>query len=179
MDNSIFIGFGILVVLLFFASVAIIHMRTIRDDVNLRWYNLADKLQYRQDLVPNLIETVRLFVPEADLPKHKGLIDKTIEIRAHAEKDIEASASKMIVEHDLSSHIKQLIQLGLTYEELKKSTNFMELKKETTDIALEIVALASDYNKKVRHHNSVIKSPFNLLPAVIMRYKKKFIFEFE
>lgn len=179
MDNLVFIGFGILVVLVFFASVAVIHMRAIRDDVNMRWYNLADKLQYRQDFLPNLIETVRQFVPEADLAKHKELIDKTIEIRARAEKNVEPGASKMIVEHDLSDHIKQLLQLGLTYKDLGKSTNFLELKKELTDIAKEINALSSDYNKKVRHHNSVIRSPFNLLPAVVMRYKKKFIFEFE
>lgn len=179
MLNTIFLIFGIVILLIFLLSIVIIHIRSLRDDINTRWYNIADKLQYRQDLLPNLIETIRLFIPKEELIKHEEFINKTIEIRSRAEKNTNPGAKKIVVEHDLSNHVNQLIKIAKQNNDLRRSTNFLELKKELSDIGDEIEKLTSDYNQKVRHHNDVIKRPYNVLPALIMRYKKKTIFEFE
>ncbi len=174
MQNLVFIIFGLVIILIFLFSVAVIHIRSLRDVINTSWYNLVDKLQYRQDLLPNLIETIRLFAPD-----NKELIDRTIEIRSRAALKVEAGAEKIVVEHDLSRHINKLIQLSLTNKELARNTNFLELKKELADIRTDMEKLSANYNKKVRHHNSVIKRPYNTLPALLLRYKRKQIFEFE
>lgn len=179
MQNLVFIIFGVVIILIFLFSVAVIHIRSLRDDINIRWYNLIDKLQYRQDLVPNLIETVRLFIPQNEIPQHNDLISQIIEIRSRAGKNTKASAEKIVVEHNLSDHLKKLFDLGLKYPEFAKSTNFLELKKELSDIRADIEKLSDEYNQKVRHHNNVIKRPYNIAPAFLLRYKRKQIFEFE
>ena len=114
-----------------------------------------------------------------EISKHEDLMNKTIELRSRSGKNSNPGAEKIVNEHELSAHIKQLFLIGNHYDELGKSTNFLELKKEISDMNIEIENLTSDYNKKVRHHNSVIKRPYNVVPAIIMRYKKKNIFEFE
>lgn len=175
----IFLIGGIAVLLVFLFSLAIIHMRSLRDDLNARWYNLLDKLQYRQDLVPNLIETVRLFTPKEKLPLHQALIQKTIDTRILAAKNSKPGSEKIIQEHDLSKEIEGLFALGQQYDDLGKSTNYLELKKEFKDIKTALQEMIVDYNFRVRHHNSVVKRPYNVLPAVLMRFSKKHIFSLD
>ena len=143
MQNLVFIIFGLVIILIFLFSVAVVHIRSLRDVINTSWYNLADKLQYRQDLLPNLIETVRLFAPD-----NKELIDQTIEVRSRAGKKSKAGAEKIVVEHDLSRRISKLIQLNLANKELARNTNFLELKKELSDIRADIENRFLNLNKK-------------------------------
>lgn len=154
-------------------------MRTIRDDINLRWYNIVEKLQYRQDLIPNLIETVRLYLKEDELGEHEKLINQTIEIRSRAARNVDPGAPKVVVEHDLSRHIKQLINLGGKYNNLGRSTNYLELNKDFDDLNKNINEMAIKYNEKVRNHNLELSRFYNYIPAKLMNYSKKTIFEFE
>jgi len=179
MSNTIFIIIGLVVLIIFFFSVAVIHIRSLRDDIDKRWYNLADKLEYRQDMVPNLIETARLFIPPEQITSDNDLIAKTIETRANAGKNVKLGSDKIIQEHDLSKQINDLFALGQKYEILGKSTNYLELKKEFKDINAEIEKLSHDFNDKVRHHNGVISRPYNIVPSMILGFKRLQIFEFE
>lgn len=179
MENIIFFIIGLLLILIFLASISIIHMRTIRDDINIRWYNLVEKLQYRQDLVPNLIETLRSYMPEKEITNHAKLINNTIDIRARATRNSNPGASKVVVEHDLSRHILQLMNMGAKYNEVGRSTNYLELKKDFADLNKKIEARTNKYNERVRIHNEQLARPYNYIPAKLMRYGKKYIFEFE
>ena len=179
MGDIIFVSIGLGVILIFLGSLSIIRIRTIRDEINTRWYNLADKLQYRQDLIPNLIETIKRYIPEDKKVKYEKIIQKAIEVRAKAGKNVKPGVEKVIVEHDLSTGINQLLDLSLENPELRKDTNFLELKKELKDIREEIEEMSNEYNKKVREHNRIIGKIYNLIPALLMRYSKKKIFEFE
>ena len=175
----IFLIGGIAVLLVFLLSLSIIHIRSLRDDLNNRWYNLTDKLQYRQDLIPNLIETVRTFIPKEKLSSHQNLIQETIDARILAAKNLKPGSEKILQEHALSKEINALFSLGQQYDDLGKSTNYLELKKEFKDIKTAIQDMVKDYNFRVRHHNSVIKRPYNVLPAVLMRFSKKHIFSLD
>ncbi len=150
-----------------------------RDEINTRWYNLADKLQYRQDLVPNLIETIKSHMPEDKKADYEKVINQTIQIRGRAGKNVKPGMKKIVVEHDLSSHIGQLLDLAIGNPELSQNTNYLEIKKEFKDIRKGIDEMSGEYNKKVRHHNRSVKKIYNAIPALLMRYSKKKIFEFE
>ncbi len=180
MENTLFIGIGIFIFLLFLGSISVIHMRTLRDDINKRWYNLADKLQYRQDLMPNLIETIRNHNDASDqAQKDESIIQETIAIRHKAGIISKPGSNKMIIEHDLSQQIKKLLDVSLHNKSLARNTNFLELKKQLKDIEGEIEEIAREYNAKVRNHNKTKKKLHNAIPAFIMRYSSKKIFEFE
>jgi hypothetical protein len=179
MENIIFIGIGIVIVLIFLGSMSIVHIRTMRDDLNTRWYNLADKLQYRQDLIPNLIETIRLHIPDNKKNEYEKIIEQSIRTREEAGKNAFSGAGKITIEHSLSGNIKQLLDLAVENRELAQNTNFLELRKEFKEISKEIEEISGDYNNKVRHHNRSITKAYNLVPVLLMRYSKKKIFEFE
>ncbi|MBD3156346.1 hypothetical protein GF369_00815 [Candidatus Peregrinibacteria bacterium] len=180
MEHTLFIGIGVVILLLFSGSISVIHLRTLRDDINKRWYNLADKLQYRQDLIPNLIETIRLHSNTSDQRQEdKSIIQKTIAIRHKAGVTSKPGSNKMIIEHDLSKHIKKLLDISLHNKPLGRNTNFLELKKQLKDIEYTIEEMAQEYNAKVRNHNRTKKKFYNAIPAFIMRYSTKKIFEFE
>ena len=152
-------------------SVAIVHIRSLKDDLNSRWYNLLDKLQYRQDLLPNLIETLR----------NGGVnTEKLIALRsAEAVRSSKTGSDKIFAERDLSKEINNMIEAGLKMSELAVNTNFLELKKDLDDINQEIEEISKDYNEKVRHFNKIISKPYNIIPAGIIRLRKQVIFEFE
>lgn len=177
MENIIFIIIGVLILAIFAFSISIIHMRTLRDEINIRWYNLVDKLQYRQDLLPLLIETMNGFLNKEDNFKEKTKL--IIEVRARAGKNTKPGMEKMVVEHDLSRKITELIKLGDTHGELRHNTIYLEVKKELIEIRKEIEKLSSDYNNRVRKHNHILHRPYNVIPALALRYDKKQIFEFE
>jgi len=179
MENIIFIGIGIVIVLIFLGSMSIVHIRTMRDDLNIRWYNLADKLQYRQDLIPNLIETIRLHIPDNKKTEYEKIIEQSIQAREKAGKNAFPGAEKITIEHSLSGNIKQLLDFAVENRELAQNTNFLELRKEFKEISKEIEEMSSDYNNKIRHYNRSITKAYNLFPALLMRYSKKKIFEFE
>jgi len=178
MQNIIFIILGVIIVLIFLFSVSVIHIRALRDDINIRWYNLVDKLQYRQDLFPILIETVRPFVVEKK-EEFEGMVEKTIEVRARAGMNSECSMKKVVVEHDFSNHIKEILQFCEIVDELRVNTNYLEIKKFIYDIEEDVRQLEKDYNERVRHHNKVVGRFYNLAAALTLRYGKKVVFEFE
>lgn len=178
MENIIFIVLGILVVLIFFFSLSVIHIRALRDDINIRWYNLVDKLQYRHDLFPILIETARPFVTEKAEDFEK-MVDDTIEVRARAGANSLCSMKKIVVEHDFSRHLRQIIEFCERIEELRVNTNYLEVKKHIYDIEDDIKKHEKDYNERVRNHNNVIGRFYNMAAAFALRYGKKVIFEFE
>jgi hypothetical protein len=178
MQNTIFIILGIIIILVFFFSISVIHIRALRDDINIRWYNLVDKLQYRQDLFPLLVETSRPFITEKK-KQFEDMVEKTIEIRARAGMNSECSMNKIVVEHYFSRHLKEIIQFCETIDELRVNTGYLEVKKNIYDIEEEIKKLEKDYNDKVRNHNNVIARFYNIPAALTLRYGKKMIFEFE
>ncbi|MFC1810120.1 LemA family protein [Patescibacteria group bacterium] len=178
MSNVIFVIIGVLVLLMFLFSISVIHIRALRDEINVRWYNLVDKLQYRQDLFPVLIETARLFITK-NADEFETMVKDTVAVRARAGKNTKASMQKVVVEHDFSRHLKEILQFSEQIDELRINTNYLEVKKHLHDISKDLENLATDYNKKVRNHNKVIKRFYNALPATLLGYKKRAIFEFE
>jgi hypothetical protein len=178
MYDLIFISFGILIILIFFFSVSVIHIRTLRDGINVRWYNLVDKLQYRQDLLPILIETARLFITEKKVDFER-LTDKTIKARERAGTITKSSTDKIVNEHEFSRNLKEIIDLCETVDALRVNSIYLEIKKEINDIEKDIHRLEQDYNEKVRNHNNVIGRFYNLPAVAALRFDKKNIFEFE
>lgn len=173
----IFIIIGVVILAVFAFSISVIHIRTLRDEINIRWYNLVDKLQYRQDLLPLLVETMRRYI--GDDEKFKNKVSLLIDVRARAGKNTRPGMKKMVVEHDLSRKIKDLLRLGDIHEDLRRDTIYLEIHKELNDMRVDIEKLSSDYNTRVRKHNDVLHRPYNVVPALALSYKKKQIFEFE
>jgi len=175
----VFIIGGIVVIIGFLFSLGAIYIRTLRDELNTLWYNISDKLQYRQDLLPNIIETIRVHVLPEKFENYKGLIQDLITKRHKSALYSSCDSEKIVLEHELSAVIKELMQKGHDEQSIRSNTNFLELQKQINDLNEEIDKTSIEYNKKVRFHNKMIKNPVYVLPSTLLKYKRRSIFEFE
>lgn len=154
--------------------VGVRHLKYLKREINEQWELIDERLRKRQNLLPNLIETVRMYVKDQE-----ALLEKMISDRINAAKEYFAGLKKIELEHELSQIIKQVLDLGKVNAELGKDTNFLELRKEIYDIGKDLELKAGKYNGMVRyynnHRNMMILRPL----AGVFKFEVMNIFEVE
>lgn len=125
------------------------HLKYLKKEIAEQWELIDEQLRKKQNLLPNLIETVRTCVKDQEV-----LLEKMILDRMNAAKEYFAGIKKIEAEHELSLVIKQVLELGKANASLGKDTNFLELRKEIYDIGKDLEMKAGKYNEMVRYYNN-------------------------
>jgi len=168
-------GTIIVIILLIFLVICVVRMfnRIVKSgDANIEALKVLDKvLKRRLELVPNLQEIAKSYTSEENL---------TLE---HIDEMQSALSEKMTVsnrqklEDKFSAVFKDAFDISEKYEELKTSSNFIQLKDELTAIEKEIETTRRSYNDTTRSYNALIrKFPYNIL-ASILGYSKRDFFD--
>lgn len=172
--NFLIILSSVVVLLVLWVVVGVRHLKSLRAEIGQEWELTMDSLRKRQDLLPNLVETIRVYDKNQE-----AIIEELIAERINAAKEYFPGAKKFEYEHTLSSVIGKLIDLGSGNSELGMDTNFLELKKEISDISANIQVKSRQYNEMVRYYNRHINL-FLLRPiALVFHFEVLDIFEFE
>ena len=172
--NIFVIVSALFVILLLWFIVGSRHLKSKFTAIRDQWELSDEGLRKRQNLIPNMLETLKKY----DKNQEK-FIEEVIVDRIHAAKEYNVGAEKIEYEIILSNHINKVFGIAGTNEELRSDTNYLELKKEIIDINKNIDEKVNIFNKMVRNYNKDI-SKFYLRPiALIRKYKKINIFEFE
>jgi len=111
---------------------------------------LADidaQLKQRQDLVPNLVETVKGYAAH-----ESGVFTKVTEARASAMRATTV-AEKGAAEGALSGALANLFAVAENYPQLKANENFRALQDELTDLENKIAAARRFLNNAVAEYN--------------------------
>lgn len=145
---SIIVG-AIVFLCALWAVVAVRHLKGLKMQVDDEWELIDEELRKRQSLLPNLIETVRMFVKDKE-----ELLEKMIADRMRAAKEYSRDVMKIEYEHELSIVINEVIALGRENPALKKDTNFLELRTEIDEIESDLEEKVKHYNEMVRYYNS-------------------------
>ncbi len=107
------------------------------------------QLKQRQDLVPNLVETVKGYATH-----ERETLDAVTQARAAA-----ASAGsindKVQSENMLTAALGRLFAVAEAYPDLKANTNFLELQRELSDIENKLAAARRFFNNAVAEFNAV------------------------
>ena len=107
------------------------------------------QLKQRQDLIPNLVETVK-----GDAGHEKGTLEAVIAARAAA-----AGATtvddKVQAENVLTGALGRLFALSEAYPDLKANTNFLQLQADLSDIENKLAAARRFFNNAVAEFNAV------------------------
>lgn len=107
------------------------------------------QLKQRQDLIPNLVETVKGYVGH-----ERATLDSVTQARAAA-----ASATsvndKVAAENMLTGALGKLFAVAEAYPDLKANTNFLELQRELSDIENKLAAARRFFNNAVAEFNAV------------------------
>lgn len=146
---------------------------TINEETTGKWSQVENQLQRRNDLIPNLVNTVQGFANH-----EKSLIQ-----------DVTDARSKMMgsrtpddvskANGELTGALSRLMVLVENYPQIKADTNFRQLADELAGTENRIAVARRDYNNAVQILNTKIKSfPTNIY-ASMFGFNSKNYFQVE
>ncbi len=149
--SAIFILIAILVTMVLIMVGIYNRMVSLNQRCDQAFADVDVQLRQRQDLVPNLVETVKGYA------KHeKETLDAVIKARQQAVA-ANGPAEQSAAEGMLGAALGKLFALAEAYPDLKANTNFLELQRELSDIENKIAAARRFFNNSVQEYNTVIK----------------------
>ena len=124
---------------------------TLDEAIKASWSQVENQLQRRNDLIPNLVNTVKGYA------KHeKGVFDDVANARAKlagaATINDKAKASG-----ELDGALSRLLAIAENYPQLKANENFMRLQDELAGTENRIAVERMRYNEVVMEYNVLIK----------------------
>jgi len=130
----------------------------LRQTTNQAWSDIEVQLKQRQDLVPQLVNTVKGYA------KHeKDTFKEVIEARNRAV-SADSVEGQAAAEGMLSAALGKLFALAEAYPELKANTNFLQLQDELSDVENKIAASRRFYNNAAQEYNTAREQ----FPAVLI-----------
>src|SRR5271156_4283482 len=130
----------------------------LRQNVGAAFADIDVQLKQRQDLIPNLVETVKGYAAH-----ESGTLEAVTRARNTA-----ASAGtvedKVAAENVLSGALRQLFAVSEAYPDLKANASFMQLQGELGDIENKLAAARRFFNNAVSEFNASIQQ----FPAVLL-----------
>ena len=138
----------------------------LRQTCNQAWSDIEVQLKQRQDLVPQLVNTVKGYA------KHeKGTFEDVIKARNMAV-SADTPAGAAAAEGMLTQALGKLFALAEAYPDLKANTNFLQLQDQLADIENKIAASRRFYNNAAQEYNTsreqfpavLVAGPFGFHP---------------
>ena len=155
----------LLVILLYNALVRI------RNQVQNAWAQIDVQLKRRNDLIPNLIETVKGYA------KHeRGVFNEVTNARTQV-MNAQSVEEKADASNMLSNTLKSLFAVAENYPDLKANQNFLQLQEELTGTENKIAYSRQHYNDMVMKFNTKIEVfPSNII-AGLFSFKQQDMFK--
>lgn len=152
---------------------------TLNQSVELSWGNVQTAYQRRNDLIGNLVNTVK---GAADF--EKSTLTAVIEARAKATSTTidptnitpEQLAAFNKAQSGVSSSLSRLLVSVERYPELKANQNFLKLQDELASTENQILTARTRFNEAVQPYNTHIKTFPNSLFAGVFGFKEQAYF---
>jgi len=171
MSIGLIIGIVVAVLVLGFIIILYNGLIRLRNQVKNSFAQIDVQLKRRNDLIPNLVETVKGYM------KHeKTVLENVTKARSAILKaksiDKKAEASNM-----LSDTLKSLFAVSENYPDLKANQNFLQLQEEITGTENKISYARQHYNDMVMVFNTKIEVFPNNIFANMLHFTKEQSFE--
>jgi len=171
MNLGLIIGIVAVVVIVLFVIFLYNALIRLKNQVKNSWAQIDVQLKRRNDLIPNLVNTVKGYM------KHER---KTLESVTKARAAManagtieeQAKASNM-----LSDTLKSLFAVSENYPDLKANQNFMQLQEELTGTENKIAYARQHYNDIVMVFNTKIQTFPNNIFARQLNFSEEKPFE--
>lgn len=142
-----------------------------RNRVKNAWSQIDVQLQRRNDLIPNLVETVKGYASHENETFNQITQARTSMSNATTVGEV-AEADNM-----LTNALKSLFAVAEAYPDLKANQNFLELQSELSDTEDKISYARQFYNDTVlKYNNSCQQFPSNII-AKLFHFKESEFFE--
>jgi len=124
---------------------------TERESINGAWSQVDVALQRRNDLIPNLVETVKGFAKQ-----EQSVIDSVTKARA-AMAGAQTPREKIDADAQLQGALSRLLLVVENYPQLKSNENFLRLQDELAGTENRINVERRKYNEAVQRYNTDIQ----------------------
>ena len=133
------------------------------------WQTIDALLQRRNDLIPNLVETVKGYAAH-----ESGTLSAVTQARA-AVMSAKTPEDKMAASNVLSGTLKSLFAVSEAYPELKANANFQQLQSELSDTENKISYARMSFNDCVLEYNNAIETfPGNVVAGSKFKERQGF-----
>ena len=170
------IGIVVLVVILGLAALVGIFLispynRLTRMDVQTEqsWAEVNNQLQRRNDLIPNLVNTVKGYAThEKELFEHIADARAKLAGATNIPEKIQAS-------NEMTGLLSRLLVVVENYPELKANENFLKLQDELAGTENRLAVARTRYNQAVGEFNTAIRAfPSNIIAGIFGFTAKQF-----
>jgi LemA protein len=149
--------------LLFFLLATFNRLVAMRNGVRNGWSDIDVQLTRRDDLVPNLVETVRGYMGH-----ERETLEAVTQARSQAMTAGADIATRAVAEMALGGAVSNLFGVAERYPTLKASQNFLILQEQLTSTENRIAFARQHYNEQVRRYNtSITEFPRNLVAGML------------
>lgn len=133
------------------------------------WQTIDTQLQRRNDLIPNLVETVKGYA------KHESsTLEAVIQARS-AVTVANTPQEKLEASNQLTSTLRSLFAVAESYPQLQADQNFLQLQKDLSDTEDRISYARMSYNDVVLDYNNAIETfPGNLVAGSSFKPRQGF-----
>jgi LemA protein len=162
MTNTLARLLAVLILAATLASCGVNTIPTYEEQARAAWSQVLNQYQRRNDLIPNLVETVKGYARQ-----EQEVLTKVVEARAKATQmtipeDIltnpEAFKKWQDAQGELGAALGRLISITENYPELKSNQNFLALQSQLEGTENRIAVARRDYIDAVRRYNTEIKT---------------------
>jgi LemA protein len=170
MDAGLIIGIiaGVIVLFIIFLYNSLIRLK---NNIENSLSQIDVQLKRRNDLIPNLIETVKGYM------KHEKTLLENITKARTSMMNAKSIESKGKSSNMLSGTLKSLFAVSENYPDLKANQNFIQLQEEITGTENKIAYSRQHYNDVVMTFNNKIQTFPNKAFANMFSFKNYDMFE--
>ncbi len=153
-------------------------LATAQQEVSAKWSNVETQYQRRNDLIPNLVNTVKGYAAH-----EQETLNGVVNARAAAT-SVNIDAANMTaeqfkayssVQNGVTQALGRLIAIAENYPDLKANQNFMELQSQLEGTENRIAVARKEYNDAVKAFNiKVVTFPNNLIAGIFGFAQKEF-----
>ncbi|MFZ2331713.1 MAG: LemA family protein [Lactobacillus delbrueckii] len=127
------------------------------------WSQISVQLKRRNDLIPNLVETVKGYA------KHeKETLSKVVELRNQlTQLPADDHEGAMQLSNQITDSLKTIFALSESYPDLKANTNFANLQEELTNTENKIAYSRQLFNSSAAVYNKMLLVfPSNIVASI-------------
>lgn len=178
MHRNVWIILGIiaiLAVMIFSSFIGSYNSLQIMDEqINGQWAQVENQLKRRNDLIPNLVETVKGYAAH-----EKAVFTNIAEARSKLSGAMNSNDVKAIQNsnNELTGALSRLLLVVERYPQLKADKSFTALQDELAGTENRLAVARMDYNESVKALNSKIRTFPTSIVAAVSGIKSREYFE--
>jgi LemA protein len=124
----------------------------LHEQIPAAWSQVENVLQRRNDLIPNLVNTVKGYA------KHEQQVFKDVTEALKAFSRAQTVSEKMAADDSITGLLRRILALSIQYPNLKANENFLRLQDELAGTENRIAIERMRFNQTVREYNTLVKT---------------------